>query len=189
MKRWKSMVCPGFFRRMGMRPGQKVLDFGCRRGTYTIPAAIVVGKEGMVYALDKDPEALDSIAKEAIPMGLENIRRMETGGELYTGLGNETIDFMLLYDVIHLIGWKDGIKRSLVEERKVLYREMRRVAKPGAMLSVYPKHLKTHTDIETVKDVKGEIMGSGFSFQREFHDMLVHDDRFEQGRILLFRKQ
>jgi ubiquinone/menaquinone biosynthesis C-methylase UbiE len=40
----------------GIKRGKTVLDFGCGSGIYTIPVAKIAGKEGDVYALDKDIE-------------------------------------------------------------------------------------------------------------------------------------
>jgi cyclopropane fatty-acyl-phospholipid synthase-like methyltransferase len=37
-------------KKVGIWPGDLVLDFGCGRGCYTIPAAGIVGKRGVVYA-------------------------------------------------------------------------------------------------------------------------------------------
>jgi precorrin-6B methylase 2 len=45
---------------VGIRTGQAVLDFGCGYGTYTIPVAEIVDRQGKVYALDKDVELLIS---------------------------------------------------------------------------------------------------------------------------------
>jgi len=41
----------------GIEEDQRVLDFGCNSGAYTIPAARLFGKEGKVYAIDKNSEA------------------------------------------------------------------------------------------------------------------------------------
>ena len=51
-------------KKTGIKRGKTVLDFGCGSGTYTIPAAKIVGKEGKVYALDKDKKVLDELIKK-----------------------------------------------------------------------------------------------------------------------------
>jgi len=51
--------------RIGISKGQTVLDFGCGYGIYTIPVAKIVGKQGRVYALDKEvPETLTNGNKD-----------------------------------------------------------------------------------------------------------------------------
>jgi len=65
----------------GIKRGKTVLDFGCGSGTYTIPAAKIAGKEGKVYALDKDKKVLDELMQKAEYAGLENIKRIDTSGD------------------------------------------------------------------------------------------------------------
>ena len=45
----------------GLKPGQKVLEVGCGPGFFTIPAAKIVGAEGVVYALDVNPFAVEAV--------------------------------------------------------------------------------------------------------------------------------
>jgi len=45
--------------KVGIQRGHIVLDFGCGSGTYTLPAAEMVGNRGRVYAVDKDRKVLD----------------------------------------------------------------------------------------------------------------------------------
>ncbi len=77
-----------------------MLDFGCGSGTYTIPAARIVGAQGRVYALDKDKGALDELMQKAGSAGLKNIERMETSGGKIE-LTDESVDVVLLFDVFH----------------------------------------------------------------------------------------
>ena len=56
-------------KRIGIRRGQTVLDFGCGYGAYTIPVAKIVGEQGRAYALDKDKEALDALIQKARSAG------------------------------------------------------------------------------------------------------------------------
>ena len=58
IKKWLAKDGENFLRGIGIRKGQTVLDFGCNKGHYTIPAAKVLGKQGKVYAFDKDKDAL-----------------------------------------------------------------------------------------------------------------------------------
>ena len=85
----------------GIERGQIVLDFGCGSGTYTIPAARIVGSEGKVYALDKDKKALDELMQRAESVSLGNIERMNTCGGPEIELTDQSIDIVLLFDVFH----------------------------------------------------------------------------------------
>ena len=87
--------------RIGIKSGQSVLDFGCGSGTYTIPVAKIVGKQGKVYALEKDKNALDDLMNKAELGHLRNIERMATSGELTIELPDKSVDITLLFDVFH----------------------------------------------------------------------------------------
>lgn len=175
-----------FLKKIGIKSGQTVLDFGCGKGNYTLPAAKIVEKEGIVYALDKNSETLVQLGERAKKEGLTNIKRINTSGKIDTGLRNDSIDAVLLYDIIHLVGKDDS---STLKDRKKLYKEAHRLIKPSGMLSVYPTHLKTHTDVGSVEEIRREIIDFSFEFEKEFLEILVHDDIFIDGKILNFRKK
>ena len=110
--------------RIGIRLGQRVLDFGCGSGTYTIPAAKIVGEQGRVYALDKDNEALGELMKKAESAALKNIERIKTSGELEIELTDGSVDVVLLFDVFHSYYFPhSGNRRKLLNE---IYRILKR---------------------------------------------------------------
>ena len=73
-KQW-AKNCTGCGRcARGVHEGQTVLDIGCSSGTFTIPAATLVGEYGTVYALDVNQGALEKLRIRAEAAGLKNIR-------------------------------------------------------------------------------------------------------------------
>ena len=80
-KRWLDGHASEVLAEIGVKEGQMVLDFGCGSGTYTIPAAKLVGKNGTVYALDVSSKALDRMEERAKQGGLRNIIRIDTTGK------------------------------------------------------------------------------------------------------------
>jgi ubiquinone/menaquinone biosynthesis C-methylase UbiE len=144
---------------LGIGENQAVLDFGCGAGLYTIPAAKLVGKKGKVYALDKNAEALESLRESARKEGLQNVETI-LSSDLNTNMGRETVDAILLYDVIHLI-----------ENRARLFTEIYRVLKANGFVSIYPMHVEKD-------EVLKQMCESHFSLTSE---------KFE-GNILNFGK-
>ena len=177
MRKWMSKGGGKFLKDIGIKRGQTVLDFGCGVGNYTIPAAVVVGERGKVYAVDKNKQSLDELIQRAEKGGLKNIKRIDVSEEIKLTLQNESVDVVLLYDVIHL-----------VDNRKELLAEMCRISKPNALISVYPKHHQKDMNME-LDDVKEEIEAAGFGFERTLYKTLMHDNYLEQDYVLNFRKQ
>jgi ubiquinone/menaquinone biosynthesis C-methylase UbiE len=61
---------------VGLRPGFTFVDMGCGEGFFSIPAAKLVGKNGRVYGLDIDDEAIRRLEEKARREGLENLISM-----------------------------------------------------------------------------------------------------------------
>jgi SAM-dependent methyltransferase len=177
---------------VGVTRGAVVLDFGCRRGTYTLPAARLVGSRGRVYAADKDRDVLDELMQAAARERLANVRRIDTGGDVRVPLADEAVDVVLLYDVIHLIGWSEGERgaprRCTATDRRRLLDEMHRVLRPDGLLSVYATHLDTHTDATSEAQVRSEIEACGFRFLGDWHGELIHDERPVRGHVVNFTR-
>lgn len=181
---WEGNGGAKFLKKIGLRSGQKVLDFGCRVGHYTIAAAKAVGNEGIVYAVDKESEALNELSRKITAHNLTNVRVTKTSGQLKLPLESRIIDIVLLYDVLHYF---------VKDERMKLYQEVFRVLKEGGLLSVYPKHTAEDNPLMELQhlhstDIEREILSSGFQFERRYCGVISHDDGLNKGCVLNFRK-
>ncbi len=113
----------------GLRKGQSVLDFGCGPGAYAVAAAKSVGETGMVFALDINPLAVKTVARQAVKNKLHNIKTICSDGD--TGLADQSVDVVFLYDIYHML-----------DERERVLAEIRRVLKPKGVLSFSDHHMK-----------------------------------------------
>jgi len=186
VKEWLNGEGEVFLKDIGIKKGDVILDFGCGDGPYTIPAAKVVRKEGKVYAMDKDLESMHKLMEIAKTKGLKNIIPLHAKSEEpKINLESESIDVVLLYDVLHYIK---------VLGRKRIYEEIYRILKTGGLLSVYPKHRKSDEPLWNLSDmglddVIGEINSRHFYLQRKFYKKLLHNYHYNRGYILNFRKK
>lgn len=180
--KWLKEEGREFLRRIGIREGQMVLDFGCGSGDYTIPAAEIVGEEGVVYALDKNRGALDELMRKAEAEGLGNIERMETSGRLKIDLEGECIDVVLLYDVLHHYYFPRAVDRE-----RILH-EVHRVLKPDGFLSFYAGDLEIYHHSSELRRIEKQIEGANFHVESEHFETLVHEGRHVRGKVLNFRK-
>lgn len=121
----------------GLEKGQVVLEYGCGIGSYTIPAAQIVGDEGTVYALDIHPLAIATVKKRSAKENLTNIKTILSDRE--TGLPDESMDIVLLYDTFHL-----------VRDQQALLKELHRVLKPDGFLSADYMHTDKEAFLETI---------------------------------------
>jgi ubiquinone/menaquinone biosynthesis C-methylase UbiE len=185
MARWESEDGVEFLKKVGLRTGQTVLDFGARIGHYSIPAAIAVGKSGLIYAMDKEQESLDELNRKAMSFGLTNLKAVRTSGETALDLKSDSVDVALFYDVLHYFN---------VSDRKKLYHEIFRILRYDGILSVYPKHVREDSpsnEFEKLcaKDVIEEIEDSDFIFHVKYYDTISHDDFLIQGCVYNFIKR
>lgn len=82
-----------------IRPGARVLDFGCGPGSYSLIAAQMVGSTGKVYAVDSNPFAINEVMRKANEKGITNLFTILT--DSYTRLADESIDVILTIYVLH----------------------------------------------------------------------------------------
>lgn len=172
---WLRKYSEEFLREIGISEGQTVLDFGCGSGYYTIPAAKIVGGKGKVYALDKNREKLKEVTEMAASQSLSNIEIIKTSGEAKIPLKDVSIDIVLLYDVIHSYHFSPPT-------RKELLREVYRVSKSHALISVYPRHM----DIE---EAYNEMVRANFLFEKRLFKKLLHNGTLVEDYVLNFRRK
>jgi ubiquinone/menaquinone biosynthesis C-methylase UbiE len=132
----------------GIEPGFAVLDFGCGPGGYIAPLVELVGPSGRIHALDIHPLAVQGVKKMAKRKGFENIETIES--DCRTGLPDNSVNTVLLYDVFHNLARPDDVLR-----------EVHRVLKADGTLSFSDHHMKE-------EEVLTRVTGSGiFRFVRK----------------------
>jgi ubiquinone/menaquinone biosynthesis C-methylase UbiE len=124
---------------VGIKPGFHILDYGCGPGSYAVVAARLVKESGKVYALDIHPLAIQKVRDAASKRGLANIETILS--DCATGLPDESIDIVLLYDTFHELGKPDEVLA-----------ELHRVLKPNGILSFSDHHMKENEIVSKITD-------------------------------------
>lgn len=122
---------------VGIQPGFHVLDYGCGPGGYLVPLAEWVGKSGKIYALDVHPLAVQMVQNVASRNQLENVETILS--DCRTGLPNNSLDVILLYDTFHDLSDQNGVLE-----------ELHRILKPNGILSFSDHHMKENEIISKV---------------------------------------
>lgn len=101
--------------------GGTVYDIGCGSGSVTVEAALQVGSEGRVYAVDMDPKAVELTRRNAAKFGVSNI-------EIILSDAKQKIPELPLADAI-FVGGTGGDTQDIV---KLCYDKL----KPGARIVI-----------------------------------------------------
>ncbi len=145
-------------REMGLQKGQAVLDYGCGIGSFSIPAAKMVGDDGVVYALDIHPLAIKAVEKEIRKKRIPNIKTILSARE--TGLPDESVDVVLLYDVFQMISDRDKLLEELYRVLKsggILFATAERLD-PKEFMNIFARE-----NLFTLIEQRGEV----FRFKRD----------------------
>jgi ubiquinone/menaquinone biosynthesis C-methylase UbiE len=118
-----------------INPGNKVLDYGCGPGAFTIMIAEKVGQSGIVYALDIQPLAIKAVEHKALKKSFTNIKTILSNCS--TSLSDNSLDLVIFFDVFH----------KLNNQEEVLI-ELHRVLKSDATMYFSDHHMK---EVEILK--------------------------------------
>lgn len=153
-------------RHFGFKEGMHVADFGSGSGAYTLALATLVGRSGVVYAVDIQRDLLTRIQNNATQEGHENVEII--WGDIESS---------------ESIGIKDGLLDGVVlantlfqvEDKIAAIKEAWRVLKPGGILAVIDwtdsfgglgpqqNHVITQTEATLI------CTDNGFAFKNEFN--------------------
>jgi ubiquinone/menaquinone biosynthesis C-methylase UbiE len=122
---------------VGIKPGFHVLDYGCGSGSYITAVAELVGKSGRIYALDIHPLAIQMVQRIASKNQLANVKTILS--DCKTGLPDESVDVVLLYDTFHDLSSPDEVLE-----------ELDRIVKSNGILSFSDHHMKEDEVISRV---------------------------------------
>lgn len=131
----------------GLRPGETVLELGPGPGAFTLEAAQRVGPEGKVIAVDIQPEMIAQVQARVQAAGVINVEtHVASAYEL--PLENASVDRAYLITVLPEV--PDPV-RAL--------REIRRVLKPGGVVSMTEEFLDPDYPLRTTTTAWAQAAG------------------------------
>ena len=150
-----------------IEPGMIVVDVGCGPGRLAIPAAMHVGTQGRVVAMDIQPGMLSRTQKKAGVANLGNIEYLQAGaGE--GKLSHEQFDRALLVTVL-----------GEIPNREAALREIFEALKPEGVLSVTETMFDPH--YQSRRSVIQLAEAAGFRERAFFGNRLAYTLHFEKN--------
>ena len=153
------------FQKLDLNPGMVVCDLGCGNGYWTLPMAKKVGSQGVVYAVDIQPEMLQKLRQRSDRFQLKNVRPV-LGTIDNPKLPLDTLDLLLMVDVYH----------EFSHPESMLW-EIRRALKPTGVIAL----LEYRKEDETVpikllhkmskRQIMKEYTKNGFKLVREYNEL------------------
>jgi len=141
----------------GVRPGATVLELGPGNGYFSIDAGRLLGRGGRLICLDIQPPMLTDLRGRLAAAGVTNAHPV-LGDAHHLPLADDSVDAAFLVTVL-----------GEIPDRQQGLAELRRVLKPGGILSI-TEHL-TDPDYQFEDSVRDVCRASGFEpweHQRRF---------------------
>ena len=148
----------------------KVADLGCgSSGHFVFPAAKLVGKKGIVYAVDILRTALETINKRARLENLSNVKTVWSNLEIYgaTKIESSSLDVAMLINTLY-----QSHKRS-----EILRESSRLLKKNGRLVIVEWKNIAAPFGPPPEERVKKDLIDNG---AQRFG--LKSDEEFDAGQ-------
>jgi ubiquinone/menaquinone biosynthesis C-methylase UbiE len=123
-QRRKTMPPEEILQISGLKKGQIMVDIGAGIGYFSIPASEIVGKTGMVYALDINKELLDELDKRTAENKIENIESVLIKSNNFL-IENDFVDHVFLCNVYHEL-----------EDTIEFIKRVKEIMKDGACLTI-----------------------------------------------------
>jgi ubiquinone/menaquinone biosynthesis C-methylase UbiE len=140
--------------KIGVKEGMKFLDVGCGLGFYSFPASLLVGENGLVYALDIDSDYLKWIANKARKTRRVNIKTINADA-CKIGLPDDNVDIVFLHLVFHDI-----------KDKSAAIKEFYRVLKAGGKLVI------DEENVMSLKKVRMWAEDGGLEFSERLYKTL-----------------
>ena len=152
--------------RVGIRAGERVLELGPGPGAFSLDAARMLGPAGRLIAVDIQPEMIARLERRAREAGVSNIETHVAGAHTLP-LEDESVDRAFLVTVL-----------PEIPDRPRALAELRRVIRPGGVLSVTEEFLDP--DYLFAGETKRLVDSAGFRSDGRFGNLLVYTMNFRK---------
>jgi SAM-dependent methyltransferase len=152
--------------RIGIRPGERVLELGPGPGAFTVDAALRAGSEGRLVAVDIQPKMIAQVEQRVQQAGLTNVEAHVASARALP-LDDDSVDRAFLVTVLPEI---PDPGRALAE--------LHRVLRPGGVLSITEEF--SDPDYLLLSETVRLVEAAGFRLKERFGNWWVYTANFCQ---------
>ena len=150
--------------RIGIHPGETVLELGPGPGVFTVEAARRIGPEGRLIVVDIQPDMIERVEMRLREEGLTNVET-HVAGAYGLPIEDECVDRAFLITVL-----------PEIPHRRRALDELNRVLKPGGMLSITEEFMDP--DYAFPFETTQLVEAAGFSRERFFGNFWLYTLNF-----------
>ncbi len=153
---------------VGVEEGDRFLDLGSGEGYFSIAASQVVGKNGIVYALDADEDSISRLRKEMAEKNITNIKASVIDISKKLPLKDESVSLAFMSNVLH------GLVANGEEDNT--FKEIARATAQNGRLAIveFKKQDSPHGPPLSIRLSPEEVdtLAQGYGFSKEsFQDV------------------
>lgn len=158
--------------RVGVRPGETVLELGPGPGPFTVEAARRLGPKGKLIVVEEDPRMVAEVERRVREAGLSNVET-HVASAYDLPVADESVDRVFLIAVLPEVPHQYGALD-----------ELRRVLKPGGLLSITEEFMDPDYafPFETVQLIE-EV---GFSRERYYGNFWMYTLNFGKSEGIAY---
>jgi len=162
---------------LGVKQGDNVVDYGCGEGRYTIPLSQIVGKQGCVYSVEQDENAIATVQKRLPQFSnldivkFLNVSRLETSEILQ----ENSIDAIFVFDALQYI-----------QDWDLLFRYFFKIVKPSGLVCIYPAAV-THPGDVDIKLAISKMEAIGLKYIKSNEYQMMHNIDMVNDIVYSFR--
>ena len=158
--------------RVGIQPGETVLELGPGPGPFTVEAARRVGPRGKLIVVEEDPRMVAEVERRVWEAGLHNVEaHVASAHDL--PVADESVDRVFLIAVLPEVPHQYGALD-----------ELRRVLKPGGLLSITEEF--TDPDYAFPFEAVQLIEAVGFSRERYYGNFWIYTLNFGKSEGIAY---
>jgi arsenite methyltransferase len=139
---------------LALQPGQTIADIGAGGGYFSLRFADAVGKNGIIYAIDTNPEFLEFIINTANEKKLNNIKTVLAAEDKLI-LSKKSLDIIFLRNVYHhlpnRVGYFGNLKEFLKPDGKIVIIEYKRGG-PFSFQRIFGHYVLKEKIVKEMKD-------------------------------------